>query len=41
LGAKGQDPAAWYADTRARVEARVALEQVEELRGVLGERLSE
>jgi hypothetical protein len=35
---------AWYATTRARVEARAALEQAEELRRVLeelGERLGE
>ena len=37
-----KDTPAWYADTRARVEARAALEQEEELGRVLeelGERL--
>ena len=39
-----RDAPAWYAATRARVEARAALEQAEELRRaleVLGERASE
>jgi hypothetical protein len=39
-----QDSPAWYATTRAKVEARAALEQAEELRRVLeqlGERLVE
>ena len=33
-----KDTPAWYAVTRARVEARAALEQAEELRRVLEER---
>ncbi len=39
-----KDTLAWYATTRARVEARAALEQAEELRRVLedlGEQLGE
>jgi hypothetical protein len=32
-----QDTPAWHAGTRAKVEARAALEQAEELRRVLGE----
>ena len=32
-----KDTPAWYAGTRARVEARAAVEQVEELRRVLEE----
>ena len=39
-----RDTDAWYAGTRARIEAKAALEQAEELRGALvtlGERLSE
>jgi predicted YcjX-like family ATPase len=32
-----KDTPAWYASTRARVEARAALEQAEELRRVLEE----
>jgi hypothetical protein len=39
-----KDTPAWYAGTRAKVEARAALEQAEELRRVLeelGERLGE
>jgi hypothetical protein len=39
-----QDTDAWYAGTRARVEARATLEQAEELRKALaqlGERLGE
>ncbi len=31
-----QDTPAWFAGTRAKVEARTALEQAEELRRVLG-----
>jgi hypothetical protein len=44
LEALTEDTPAWYAGTRARVEARATLEQAEELRRVpdeLGERLGE